>query len=552
MELQKTCKQVDTTKIDVKLSEFKKFSSFGLINLCLGMIGLQFAMGLQVALSSRVLEPLGADPFLFGLIWCAGPMTGLIVQPIVGAWSDRTRTKLGRRRPFIIVGSILAAISLLLFPFSPMLAIAACLIWIIDASVNLSQGPYRALIPDNIHPKQHPVANSYLNFAVGAGYVISLGVSPLLSLFNIQMSLTQQYLMSSFALLLCVLYTCLTIKERPTEELAVEDKQEKKSLLLSFKVFAKSDREIHKLCFVQFLTWIGVMCMFIYLTNFVVHKVYLLPDMSTKSYKAVENEYNSVSKETLAGIRGISTFEMANNSVVIKNNLKNGIENKDESKKFETFNSEIDKIMKSSIKEPKKYDEIASKFKKLALSHGSINSAGYFAKLTELKTFTLMKKIESEATNTAQIALVAFNLVTILLSIPLGYLCTRYSKKLIYSICLGCMGTAFAFAPFIATPVQVITMMAVAGIAWATILSIPFAILCDYIQKGEEGVLMGIFNMFIAGPQLISATVISCIITMSPIKTIFGQTHNWSIAFITASVFVYLAIVALQFIKEKK
>ena len=158
----------------------RKLSSLQLLNFCLGFFGLQFAWQMRIILSGPVTEGLGASPFLFGLIWLAGPVTGMVVQPVIGALSDNTQTKFGRRRPYLMLGAILAAIALWAFPNSEGIAnilaakmhvpvpvfggliVAAIMIWVIDACVNAAQGPYRALIPDNIVPEQHAIAKNGL------------------------------------------------------------------------------------------------------------------------------------------------------------------------------------------------------------------------------------------------------------------------------------------------------------------------------------------------------------------------------------------------------
>lgn len=463
-------------------------SLFQLFSMSVGIIGIQFAWSMQIAFSSRVLEPLGADPFLFGLIWCAGPITGIIVQPLVGAWSDRTWTKIGKRRPFIIVGTLISALTLLFFPLASSLIMATLLLWIIDASTNMVQGPYRALVPDNVPPGQQVVANSFINFAFGAGAIISLGVAPLLLLFDIHMTLFQQYLMTSVFFVLAIGYSCLVMTEYPKPP-EIEEKKKKESLLQIMKKFLTYDREIHKLCGVQFLTWIGMMSMFIYLTPFVVHNIYGLPDMSTPEFKEIRAVHTQYVKSDL-------TLEQY---VVSEQGATLSRESQD-----------------------------------------------------DLKEFDALQTTEREATNTAQIALVAFNIVALILSIPMGYLCNRYSKKLIYTITLGFVVAAFLFAPFIRTPLQVIIMMAFAGVTWSTVLAIPFSFLGDYTPQGEEGTLMGIFNMFIAGPQLISSLAVGWIISRVPMETAHGTSHDWSLAFLIGSGCVFLAMIALQFLKENK
>lgn len=612
-----------------------KLSTFQLFNLCVGIIGIQFAWSMQIALSSRVLEPLGADPFLFGLIWCAGPVTGLLIQPIVGAVSDRTWTKIGRRRPFLLVGAFLGGASLLFFPFAPTLLIAALLIWVIDACVNISQGPYRALVPDTVPPEQHAVANSYLNFAFGAGSVIALGVAPLLNQFNIDMSVAQQYIMASFALILFIIYTSLTIKEY-AKSAEIQEQKKKESIAASYKKFLSCNREIHKICGVQFLTWMGIMCMFIYLTQYTVHYIYKLPDMSTEEYKVIKSEHQ-ILNGMISNIDNdkISDSNLKLNSLLEKTYTE--INDENEQEKYQQLNDELDILVLDSVKDKKEFEKsyaenidklleetmpasktkseklktlnnkLSADYKTLLLQFNlleskkirenttlltenkeiaqqikatkkEINAAQTIAKkndvnidkklpkydIDSVKTtpmvlakffnqdkMNLFHLMELAATNTTQWALVAFNFIPLLIAIPLGYICNKTGKKLIYTISLLFIAISFGFAPFLTSANNVIIMMACAGVAWATILSIPFAFLCDYMPEGEEGTMMGIFNMFIAGPQLISAIIIGYIINISPLKTVLGTTHNWSIAFIVASVSVFLAIIALQFVKEK-
>lgn len=167
-----------------------------IFELCSRILGLQFAWQMRIILSAPVTENLGADPFIYGLIWLAGPFTGMVVQPIIGALSDKTKSRFGRRRPYLLGGAIIASIALWLFPNSGNIAdciakftgmnlpvwsgllIAAIMIWIIDACINIAQGPYRALIPDVVLPEQHAMANSYISLAIGLGSVIAAATAP--------------------------------------------------------------------------------------------------------------------------------------------------------------------------------------------------------------------------------------------------------------------------------------------------------------------------------------------------------------------------------------
>jgi MFS family permease len=657
------------------------------INLCVGIIGIQFAWSMQIALSSRVLEPLGADPFLYGLIWCAGPITGLLVQPVVGAISDKSQFRWGRRRPFILLGALLAAVAMLFFPFAPTLWLAALLIWVIDACVNLAQGPYRALVPDNVPAQQHGVANAYLNFAFGAGSVISLGVAPLLNAFHIPMSVEQQYVMAALALVLLIIYTSLSIREMTpptvTSSQSTVAGEKKSGLLETFQAFLKSGPELHKLCVVQFFTWVGVMCMFIYLTPYMVHHVYQVPDLSAPAFKQLEKQANTLDaylkeagrapivknparqQQIAEALRGVQSAFRTNDSLALEMQRWVGSANSSappglltfgpgqprqllmevasEQALFATYESVLNALLAEAVPgvdASRGWSRLDVPFSRLAWSDPGVTLLGQLAlanpkdeappdvhrlfkegqqlmalqqrvrlkeallvsvlpprakptnppepaqanldiqltsggsglsgavaqnplaahprdaqarqMLQDIAQLKRLKAIEREGTNAAQLALVALNLVCLLLSIPLGYLCTRVSKKLVYTLCLACSAVAFAMAPWVTTPQQAIAMMACAGVAWATILSIPFAFLCEVLPPGKEGAMMGVFNMFIAGPQLISATVVGWLISQSPRVTPYGLTHQWSLAFVIAAAFVGLAILMLQTLNERR
>ena len=434
----------------------RSMSMFQLNSMMLGIIGIQFAWSMQIALSSPVLEPLGANPQILGLIWMAGPVTGMLVQPLVGAWSDACRSVLGRRRPFIIAGAILAALSLAIFPLSPNLLFAAAMIWVIDACVNMSQVPYRALIPDCVPQHQNQLANSIMNAAFGVGSVIALGIAPLLGLMGVEMSVFQQFLMASVAMILTIGYSSMVIQEPRLPAVVATPDDKPPSLLDGLKALLKASPEVYKLCAVQFFTWIGIMCMFMYLTQFMIHSIYQLPDFSTEAGK-------------------------------------------------------------------------------LALAANPAWEA-----------------LQSQAVTMTQVSLVAFNLTSLLLAVPLGMLANRIGRKRVHSIALLLMAAAFATAPLLTQGWHVVAMLGVAGVAWATVLSIPFSLLFDYSPKGKEGVLIGAFNLFVASPQLLSASVVGYLISQQPVMTQFGATHNWALAFIVGSISVLVAACVLQLFNEKK
>ena len=141
-------------------------------NMCFGFLGIQIGFSLQNANVSRIFQTLGADTGNLAVYWVAAPLTGLIVQPIVGYMSDRTWNRFGRRRPYFTVGAVLATLSLFAMPHSPALWFAVGMLWILDASLNISMEPFRALVGDMLPERQRTVAFSLQTFFIGIGAVL--------------------------------------------------------------------------------------------------------------------------------------------------------------------------------------------------------------------------------------------------------------------------------------------------------------------------------------------------------------------------------------------
>ncbi|MCR4881303.1 MAG: MFS transporter [bacterium] len=447
-------------------TQLKKFSTMQLLFFCLGFFGLQFAWQMRLALSGPVLEELGSNPTIYGLISLAGPFSGMVVQPIIGALSDKTTSRFGRRRPYLLGGAILASLALWIFPNSgtiinsfgaamaPIagLILAGIMIWVIDACVNIAQGPYRALVPDVIPREQHGLANSFLSFAIGLGSVVAAATPPVLSkFFNITMSIPAQFLMAAIAFTGAMIVTCMAIKEKQyVPEKKDGEKEEKTSFWAALKDFLTTSPEIVKICTLQFFTWIGVMCLLLYFTLFVVHNLYGVPDIAA------------------SGV-----------------------------------------------------DE------------------GFF-ETTKLS-----------ATNFALISLALFNLVCFVVSIPIGILSTKFGNKVIHAISMFIMAISYIILAFSHTNAMVMVGMGLAGIGWASILSLPFAMLSQYIKPGSEGSVMGIFNIFIAGPQVVVCTLVAWFINHSTYTKALGTFYHWEYAFIIGAVVLACAAIAALMIKEK-
>ncbi len=463
---------------ETNTNSLKPFSTVQLLNFCLGFFGLQFAWQMRIILSGPVTESLGASPLLFGLIWLAGPVTGMLVQPIIGELSDKTHTIFGKRRPYLFAGALFASLALWAFPNSALiweklsemfglpelafggLIIAALMIWVIDACVNAAQGPYRALVPDLVPQEQHALANSYLSFAIGLGSVIAAGTAPFLKyVCNYQMSIEAQFVMAALAFSLAMLWTCITIREHKykkneiIEEVKVEENKEKgPSFIQKVVDFFKSSPEVGKICTMQLFTWIGIMSLNIFFTQYAIHTVFGVPDLTTAT-EEIKNSY----------------------------------------------------------------------------------------------TATI-----SQATNFSSICFAIQNLICFLVSIPIGLLSTKLGNKKVHFISLLTLAFAFVGMGLYTTNTAFILIcMAVAGIGWASILALPFAMLSQFIQKGSEGSVMGIFNIFIAGPQVLVCTLLAWFISQCAYDIPTGINYHWEYAFFIGAITLVISAVITNLINEK-
>lgn len=449
----------------------RKFSSLALLNFCIGFFGLQFAWQMRIILSGPLTESLGASPLLYGIIWLAGPVTGIIVQPIIGALSDNTFTKFGRRIPYLFFGALFGAIGLILLPKSEAISnlfgqnhpewlalfIAAIFIWVIDACVNAAQGPYRALIPDNIAKSQHAVANSYLSFAIGLGSVVAAGAAPFLKwAFDYQMSVGAQFTMAGVAFILGMVWTCVTFRENiPSKAAMIEKKLEAKKhvskpFVENVKEFLSASPEVGKICLIQFFTWIGIMCMLIFFTQYVVHILYSIPNTVDLPQNIIE------------------AFEMQ----------------------------------------------------------------------------------QVRAQNFASICFAFFNLICFVIAIPIAKMAETRGNKRVHAGALFLMAVAYLLMALMPNNVTVFAAMGLAGIGWASTLSLPFAMLTRYVKEGTEGSAMGIFNIFISAPQVLVCTLLAWFINLSSFKVGDFTNNHYDYAFLAGAVMLIIAVLITLTVKE--
>ncbi len=270
--------------------EKPKLSFWQIWNMSFGFLGIQFGFALQNANVSRIFETLGAQKDELPILWLAAPVTGLLVQPIVGYYSDRTWNKLGRRRPFFLAGAILASIALIIMPNSPALWIAAGTLWLMDGSINISMEPFRAFVGDMLPDEQRTKGFAMQSFFIGTGAVIAsmlpwmftnwFGVSNTAPEGQIPDSVKWSFYIGAAAFIGAVLWTVAKTKEYPPEDMAafLKEKEENKGVFTglknSFIGIFQMPKTMLQLSLVQFFTWFALFAMWIYTTSGVTSHIY--------------------------------------------------------------------------------------------------------------------------------------------------------------------------------------------------------------------------------------------------------------------------------------
>lgn len=285
----------------------KRQLSFGEVwNLSFGFLGIQMGFALQNANASRILQLFGADIHELSWFWIVAPLMGLIVQPIVGYYSDKTWTRFGRRKPFFLVGAIMAAVGLVFMPnagfvtgFLPALWIGAGMLMIMDASFNIAMEPFRALVADMMPADQRTLGFSIQTVLIGIGAVLGswlpyvltnwMNVSNEAATGEVPLNLIVSFIVGAAVLIVSILITVLTTKEYTPEELAgfttVQEHghNNSESLLNIFSDFRKMPIAMKQLSFVQFFSWFGLFGMWVYAVPAIAHHVYKISVDDTHS-----------------------------------------------------------------------------------------------------------------------------------------------------------------------------------------------------------------------------------------------------------------------------
>jgi maltose/moltooligosaccharide transporter len=380
-------------------------------NLSFGFLGIQFGWGLQMANMSAIYEFLGAKADQIPILWLAAPLTGLLVQPIIGRMSDRTWGKLGRRRPYFLVGALLSSAALILMPHSSSLWMAAGLLWVMDASINTSMVPYRAFVSDVLPEEQRTAGFAMQSLFIGLGAVIASALPFLIvNVFHlhdggtgnaIPFSVRFSFHVGAVAFMVAVLWTVFTTKEYPPDNIEEFKRATKEHAGLGATVrellgaIVQMPTTMRQLAWVQLATWLGLFCIFLYFPVAVAHNVFGAADTHSPQYTA------------------------------------------------------------------------------------GIEWAGLCAGM--------------------------YNGVCFGFSFILPWVAKKLGRKLTHSLCLVCGGLGLLSVAMIHNKFLLLFSMTGVGIAWASTLAMPFAILAGSLPEEKSGTYMGIFNFFIVLPEIIAA-----------------------------------------------
>ena len=275
------------------MNQKPKLSFWQIWNMSFGFLGIQFGFALQGGFMSRIFQTLGAEKEAIPMLWIAAPLTGLLVQPITGYLSDRTwHPKLGRRRPYFLIGAILSSLALFFVPYSPYLWVAAGFLWILDASINISMEPFRALVADKLNDEQRSYGFVVQTLIIGIGtwiasnlpwVVTKLGVSNEAGPGVVPPSVKIAFAIGAFVFISSILYTIFTTSEYPPDEQKLENNQNSfvKDIFTSI---LKMPSTMKKLGIIQFFSWFAFFVMWSLATPALTEHVFKAPSPIMDQY----------------------------------------------------------------------------------------------------------------------------------------------------------------------------------------------------------------------------------------------------------------------------
>jgi maltose/moltooligosaccharide transporter len=525
-----------------------------IINMSIGFLGIQFGFALQNGHASRMMTNLGADVHQLSLFWLVAPFTGLLVQPIIGHFGDQTWNKLGRRKPYFLVGAILASLGLIFLPNSSLIAgeslsaieflgingilwIAVLFFALMDASFNISMEPFRALVGDMLPKKQAALGFSVQAIIIGIGAVIGswmpgilhdyFGLANEAAAGQIPANVVWSFYVGAAILMGTILYTIITTKEYPPEEFEkyakedVEEEVNSRGLLQILDDAKAMPMRMRRLGTVQFFSWFALFTMWSYTSIGVTRNskdVFATPEnYNTMIQKLETHPMLGYSKEDSAKRRnylseikqqkpeengnyyisqGVAAY-VAHNLLVSEDSLYRALISDLKITDDEHNKTEIATLTKQS-KDPN--STVSFAYLSAYMSKHRIRDSNY---LTVLEA----KRINHEHSEGGDLVGNIFgyyNLFAVGFALLLSLMVRKTSRKFVHAIALLSGGLGLISLYFFTSPNLMILSMVGVGFAWASILSMPYALLVDALPLKKMGVYMGIFNFFIVFPQIVS------------------------------------------------
>jgi maltose/moltooligosaccharide transporter len=469
--------------------EKRKLSFWEIWNMSFGFLGIQFGFALQNANTSRIFDTLGADVDKIGLYWLAAPLTGLIVQPIVGYFSDRTWTRLGRRRPYFLVGAILSSIALCFMPNSPELYIAIGTLWIMDSSINITMEPFRAFVGDSLSEKQRTLGFAMQSFFIGTGAVVGSALPYIFTnWFGIENtapegivppSVRWSFYIGGLVFLLTVLWTVTKAKEYSPWELESFEKNTETKLLNDY---GQAGVPVKKQLIIGILFLIigGILTYYVHFIN----------------SRGKGNEHKELYILSIGLM--VAGFLFAFVSQLRKRLVSNGFTH----------------IITDLLNMPKTMKQLAwvQFFSWFALFSMWI----YTTKVVTGHVFgatDTTSKLYNDAADWVNIMFAVYNGVAAAVAFLLPAVAKRTSNKFTHMLALTAGGLGLISIYFLSDKTGLLLAMVGVGIAWASILSIPYAMLSGALPSTKMGYYMGVFNFFVVIPQIVAGTILGFLVS---------------------------------------
>lgn len=492
-----------------------KLSFWQIWNMSFGFFGIQFGFALQNANVSRIFETLGASIDEIPILWIAAPVTGLIVQPIIGHMSDNTWNRLGRRRPYFLTGAILASLALIVMPNSPFLWFAAGMLWIMDASINISMEPFRAFVGDMLPAEQRTIGFSMQSFFIGTGAVIASGLPYLMANFfgisntapegEIPVSVKYSFYIGGIVFFLSVLWTVLRTKEYSPEEI-------KKFSETESQLSIKERDSIHPAN--KFSNY-GIIWFLSGLTLFIIFYFFIYLDFGLGVF--------------FGGITIFGLLQLIVSILIRNNKTSNGLV----------------VVINDLFKMPKTMKQLAfvQFFSWFALFAMWIYTTPAVTRHIFHATDTTSSAY-NEGADWVGVLMAMYNFFAAVMAFVLVWLAKKTNRKNVHSISLIAGGIGLASFYVIKDPNLLLISELGIGLAWASILAMPYAILTGSLPQNKLGVYMGIFNFFIVIPQITAAAILGFMV-----RNLFGDDAIY--ALLLGGISMIIASILTLFVDDK-